>query len=170
MVTVTSVALFKNNNLIFAIEEERLSRIKNDGNIPHLSIKCVLSKYKLKINDIDLISFATIPERLIKEKYLKFTLDNYEKSKDIFFEEKSFNQIKFLNEFKQNFLHKYKYKNKILFFNHHLCHLYASYYLSGFKDSICVSIDGLGEIESTMIGVIKNNKHKIIKTIDYPNL
>ena len=90
-----------------------------------------MSKYKLKINDIDLISFATIPERLIKEKYLKFTLDNYEKVK-IFFEEKSFNQIKFLNEFKQNFLHKYKYKNKILFFNH-LYHLYASYYLSGFK-------------------------------------
>ena len=36
----TSVAFFKKN--IFAIEEERLSRIKNDGNVPHLSIKCVL--------------------------------------------------------------------------------------------------------------------------------
>ena len=50
-----------------------------------------------------------------------------------------------------------------------MCHLYASYYLSGFKDSVCVSIDGLGEIESTMIGEIKNNKYRIIKTIDYPN-
>jgi carbamoyltransferase len=165
----TSVALFKNNNLIFAIEEERLSRIKNDGNVPHLSIRCALKKFKLKINDIDLISFATIPERLIQKKYLKFTLDNYEKSKDIFFEEKSFKHLKFLNEFKKNFVKKYKYKNKVCFFNHHLCHLYASYYLSGFNKSICISVDGLGEMEATMIATIKNNKHKIIKTIDYPN-
>jgi predicted NodU family carbamoyl transferase len=41
--------------------------------------------------------------------------------------------------------------------------------LSGFKDALCVSIDGLGEIESSMIGSIKSNKHKIIKSINYPH-
>ena len=165
----TSVALFKNNKLLFAIEEERLSRKKNDGSIPYLGISEILKKYKLKINDIKVISFATIPEKLIKEKYLKYTLEDYANRKEIFFEEKSFENLRFLNTFEKNFKKKLGFHNKIFFFNHHLCHLYASYYLSGFKDALCVSIDGLGEIESTMIGSIKSNKHKIIKSINYPH-
>ena len=80
----TSVALFKNNKLLFAIEEERLSRKKNDGRVPHLSINCVLKKFKLKINDIKIISFATIPDRLIKEKYLGFNLKILTNAKTLF--------------------------------------------------------------------------------------
>jgi carbamoyltransferase len=80
----TSVALFKNNKLLFAIEEERLSRKKNDGSVPYLGIGEILKKYNLKINDIDIISFATIPERLIKEKYLKYTLEDFSNRKKFF--------------------------------------------------------------------------------------
>ncbi len=165
----TSVSLFRNNNLLFAIEEERLSRKKNDGRVPHLSINCILKKFKIKINDIKVISFATIPDRLIKEKYLGFNLKNFNKCKDIVYDDKSLKQIQFLSNFKEDFIKKYNYKNDTHFYNHHLCHLYASYYLSGFKSALCVSIDGLGEIESTMIGELKNNKHRIIKTINYPD-
>jgi len=165
----TSVALFENNQLLFAIEEERLSRKKNDGAFPYLGINEVLKKYKLKINDIKLICFATIPERLIKEKYLRLTLENFDEYKNIFFEKKSFDNLNYLNDFENKIKKKLKFKNKVMFFNHHHCHLFASYYLSGFKNSICVSIDGLGEIESTMIGTIKNNKLKVIKSINYPH-
>jgi len=165
----TSVALFKNNKILFAIEEERVSRIKNDGSIPFKSMQLLLNKFKLKINDISAICFATIPEELIKEKYLKFTYEEYEKAKNIFFEDKSLENIKFLNKFKNFFIEKTGYKNKIFFFNHHQCHLMASYYLSGYKSALCISIDGLGEIESTVISTIKNNKYKLIKSINYPN-
>jgi carbamoyltransferase len=165
----TSVCLFKNNNLIFAIEEERLSRKKNDGAVPYKSITYILKKFNLKINDINAICCATIPERLIKEKYLKFTINNFKLSKNIFFEKKSIQNIFFLKNFEKNFKRKLDYKNKIFFFNHHLCHMYAAYYLSGFKKCICISIDGLGEIEATAIGIAHNNNINIEKKINYPH-
>ena len=34
---------FKNNKLIFAIEEERITRIKNDSSFPHNSIQACLN-------------------------------------------------------------------------------------------------------------------------------
>ena len=43
----SSAALFKGGKLICAVEEERLSRIKNDGNFPHKSIEEVLSIAKI---------------------------------------------------------------------------------------------------------------------------
>ena len=53
----SSVCLFKNNKLIYAISEERLNRKKNWYGIPLKSIDKTLKDNKLKIAQIDF--FAT---------------------------------------------------------------------------------------------------------------
>ena len=46
----SAACIFKDNKIIAAIEEERLSRIKNDGAFPIRSIKeCLRHKWKLYI-------------------------------------------------------------------------------------------------------------------------
>ena len=51
----SAACIFKDNKIIAAIEEERLSRIKNDGAFPIRSIKECLRISNLSINDIDII-------------------------------------------------------------------------------------------------------------------
>ena len=77
--------------------------------------------------------------------------------------------MNFLNNAEKEIKSKIKFKGKIKFFNHHLCHVASSHFLSGNKSSCSVSIDGLGEIESSTIYEVKNNKFKLLKRIDYPD-
>ena len=165
----TSCALIKNGKLIYASEEERFSRIKNDGNIPIKSIKDCLNFCKINLNKIKTIYVSTIPDRLLKEKYLKYTIRNFPLANPIFFENKTIKIMNFLNNAEKEIKSKIKFKGKIKFFNHHLCHVASSHFLSGNKSSCSVSIDGLGEIESSTIYEVKNNKFKLLKRIDYPD-
>ena len=148
----TSCALVRDGKLIYAAEEERFSRKKNDGSIPIKSIKNCLKFNKIKIDDISEIYAATVPQRLIREKYLKYSLNTFPDSSDLLLEKKSFNIMNFLVNAEHILKKKLNYKKKIKFINHHYCHLASAHFLSGFKDSCCVSIDGLGEIESIAVG------------------
>ena len=110
-----------------------------------------------------------MPERLIKEKYLKYSINNFPNSNELLLERKSFKILNFLNNAQDILRKKFNYKKKIKFINHHYCHLASTHFLSGFKDSCCVSIDGLGEIESIAIGSGKGNKIKIKESVNFPN-
>ena len=47
------VCLIKNGKILYAINEERLNRKKMFSGFPHKSLKMILSKFALKISDID---------------------------------------------------------------------------------------------------------------------
>ena len=61
----SSCALFKDGKLIAAVEEERLSRIKNDGSFPILAIKECLKIANLEIDSIDYIFVYWKPFKII---------------------------------------------------------------------------------------------------------
>ncbi len=165
----TSCALVKDGKLIYASEEERFSRKKNDGSIPIKSIKNCLKIHNIKIDDISEIYAATVPKRLIKEKYLKYSIENFPHASDLFLEKKSFDIMNFLIDAENVIKKKLSYKKKIKFINHHYCHLASAHFLSGFKDSCCISIDGLGEIESIATGEGIGNKIKLLQSVNFPN-
>ena len=48
----SSACIFKNDKLLFAVEEERLTRIKNDGSFPINSIKECLAHTNIKIDEV----------------------------------------------------------------------------------------------------------------------
>ena len=54
-----SACLIKDGKVIFAIQEERLTRTKNIASLPINSIKFILKKYNLSANEIDLVAVAT---------------------------------------------------------------------------------------------------------------
>ena len=165
----SSASIVKNGKLVFAIEEERLSRIKQDGSFPIKSINACLKYLGIKIDSVDAIGMATIPHRLLKEKYLRYTLQNFPHSNSLLISDRAFERMKFLNNIENYGRKLLKFNKKIFFYNHHLCHIASSHFLSGFKKSCSVSIDGLGEIESAVIGIGNGKKVKIIDAINYPD-
>ena len=69
----SAVALIEDGIIKEAVQEERFTRRKHDSSFPEKSIKYILKKYQVKLNDIDAIVFYDKPflkfERLI-ETYL----------------------------------------------------------------------------------------------------
>ena len=165
----TSCCLFKNDELVFAIEEERLTRKKHDGSIPIKSLKYIKRKFKLNEKNLKTINLATIPERLVSEKYIGLYLDYKSKISELFFSKKNFDKIEYLLNVRNKLNKEIIFNKKLDFYHHHLCHQYAAYYLSGFSSAACLSIDGLGEIESTCLGVAKKNKINIFDKINFPH-
>ena len=72
----SAATLLENGNISLAVQEERFSRKKNDDSFPDKSIKYILEKKKIKLNDIDNIIFYEKPflkfERLL-ETHLAFS-------------------------------------------------------------------------------------------------
>ena len=60
----SSASIFKGKELIAAIEEERITRIKNDGGFPIESIKKCLLIANISIEDIDAICVYWEPLKL----------------------------------------------------------------------------------------------------------
>ena len=136
----SAVALFKNEKLIFAIQEERLSRKKHDHRFPKNSIKLALEKYNLKLNQIEAIVFYEKPlvkfDRLI-ESYIHYAprgIKSFLKSMPIWLKEKLYQKKIIFDELKK-IDSKFNDKNKIHFSEHHLSHAASAFYSSNLENA-----------------------------------
>lgn len=137
----TSVALLIDGKLVENIEEERLNRVKHSFNkgFPIKSLKYILTKHNLTLNDIDIIGIPH--QENLKNFYIK-TL------------------------FKLTHTKQYNIP-KLVYHSHHMAHICDSFFQSGFKSAACLIVDGVGDIsDSITLAIIKNNKINILKTYD----
>jgi carbamoyltransferase len=155
----TSACITVKGKVVAACEQERYDYVKHSRNFPMEAIIDCLKIAKLKMNEIDLVSFSNDPYLQIREKYIKLATNDNDR---VDFLINDFERIKKLSE-TENFLReKLNFKKKIDFNEHHLCHLASTFYPSGFNNSLIVSYDGIGEIHSAHFAVGKKNKIKII--------
>jgi carbamoyltransferase len=173
--------------LIAAVEEERLTRIKNDGGFPIESIKEVLDIAGLGINDIDVIAVYWKPYVLwprIKGVIRKIirnpkTIFNYTSSiKQMLFNQ--FGEQERREEDRGSWSHLFYIKEKIKkeiginsaqikFFDHHLTHQVYGEQMRDWNKYISLSYDGGGEAVSTRISFVNNKKREDIYNINWPN-
>ena len=154
----TSASITINGKLIAACEEERYDKEKHTRNFPINAIKDCLKISKLKINDIDIISYGNDPFLQIREKYLKLAIKDDYRIKAVVDDSL---RIKNLFNTENLLREKLGFKKKIEFNNHHICHLASTFFPSGFKKSLIVSYDGIGEINSALFAVGDKNKIKV---------
>ncbi len=163
----SAAAIIIDGNLIFAIEEERLTEVKHDNSFPINAINKCLDYCKLDINDIDEICYYEKP--LLKfERILESVVRNFPKSFRIYRDalpEWLGEKITIENQIRK----KTGYRGKITFSSHHLSHASATYFTSGFSSACIVTIDGVGEHQTTVIWKAKNKKIIPIREINYPN-
>ena len=163
----TSATLMIDGKLISACEEERYNKEKHTRKFPSSAINDCLKKSDLEINDIDEISLIYDPVYAIRETYLKTALNDETR---IGFLINDIDKISSLYNMEKTIREQTKFSGKISFHLHHLCHFASSYYVSGFDEALLASFDGMGEIESTLLGVGKGNEISIVHNGNrYPN-
>jgi carbamoyltransferase len=160
----SSVCLFKNGQLVFACEEEKFTGIKHDSDFPHKALDYVIKTYRIKDEEIESVCFYEDPN--IK---LKRVLNNI-KSKlftNPIYSVKSYIKVtQNIKNLKKNLL---RFSGKVFYSTHHESHQYYSFYTSDFQDSICLSVDGVGEIDTLSMGIANNDNIEYKSMAQYPH-
>ena len=167
----TSASLIKDNKIVAAIEEERLSREKRTRKFPINAIHFCLDRANIKFEEIDSLAISWNP--LINlEKFDINASQNYSHIPSILSSTLNYmlRDIKNINKdfFVQNLYLKNNKKIKIFFVNHHLSHA-SSFFLSGFSNANILTMDAFGENECVGFFNAKNNKIKKISAQNFPH-
>jgi carbamoyltransferase len=150
-----------------AAAEERFTRIKHDNNFPHKAIGFCLKEFGKAINELDAVVFYEKP--IIKfERSLSQHINNFPKSLGTaldampqWFDQKL--------QFEKILRDELNYYGKIYYSSHHLSHAASAYYLSGFKKSVILTLDGVGEWATSTLGVGQGKSIKIDQEIAFPH-
>ncbi|MEI6852715.1 MAG: carbamoyltransferase C-terminal domain-containing protein [Bacteroidota bacterium] len=136
-----SATLIKDGEVIFAVEEERLNRIKfSPGQLPELAIYECLKYAGIRIQDIDYIA-----------SHGSTWGDEY------------------AAKLRQYFLFTFGHCPKLEFVHHHDAHAASAYYGSGFDEAMVVTIDASGDGISTQLAIGKGSEIQIIKRFSRPD-
>jgi len=163
----SAAALIKDGIIIAAAEEERFTRIKHDNSFPINSIEFCLKEAGITIDDVANIAYYEKPllrfERILDMviKAYPFTLKPFVKGIPEWINEKI--------KVEQKIRKKLKFKKDIFYIPHHVSHASASYYASGFSSSAILTIDGIGEYQTTVLWKGHGNKISPIKHINFPD-
>jgi len=166
----SSACILKNGKLLFAVEEERINRIKHWAGLPIESIKECLNQTNIDCTEITDIAINTNPLSNIKEKTI-FFLKNYllgSKKREIVSRIiKKINIKKDIN----NLLNpkKLSKKVKIHYIDHHVAHISSAFYPSNFDNAVGLSIDGFGDFCSLSIAKCNSERIEIIEKVFFPD-
>lgn len=163
----SSAALILDGLVIGAIEEERFTGIKHDSAFPTNAINWLYKDNKITGNDISVVTFYEDPKlklERIEESTKRGGLVNFFKRKNIIDSNKE--QAKEI----ESKIYEITNPNIILAYgDHHLSHIAYSYYTSPFERATILSVDGVGEWETTVLAFAEGNNITKLQNIKFPH-
>jgi carbamoyltransferase len=168
----SSACVVRDGELLFAVAEERLSRLKHDASFPRLAIQSCLDFAGIRAEQVDEVCFGwSTPGpgfrhdlKCLATGGLPFTYLNLLTTTLHFL--KMWHQEGGAKLFAQQFGPT---RVKMRFVDHHLAHAISAYGFSGFDDAAVVVMDGRGAWEATSIWHGRNGRLEHILTIPFPD-
>ncbi len=169
----SAAALVEDGQVTAAAQEERFTRKKFDAGFPQHALRYCLGEARMALREADHVVFYDKPflkfERLL-ETYLAYTprgFSSFIKAMPVWLGEKLF-QKKMLIEALQAIDPAFD-GERLLFAEHHHSHAASAFYPSPFDDALVLTVDGVGEWCTTMVGVGHGNKIDMLKEIHFPH-
>lgn len=184
----SSAVLMKDNRVVFGVQEERLSRIKNQPGFPSLSINTALKSAGLKIDDIDVFAVGGKHSKIAQSRqndlnkfhnrYNQIKKQWFGEGENIFanFAKRGLHKLKTLQNLKkgmrdktlEDYLSSLGMLEKHRRYDHHNCHAASAYY--GLKQRgdnskyLVFTMDGGGDGNTSAVFVGENEKLTQIAT------
>lgn len=152
-----AATLIQNGKIICSIEEEKISRVKQDYGWPVNAIEVILQQNKLDKKNIDLIAVGGMIYHELGPNEIRFRFDKKKSTKQKEYLNRVLSYIgltgnRFDDKNKNIFIEEVKKlgftKAEVSFYNHHLCHAAGAYYCSPFTPDLVITCDGQGDGES----------------------
>jgi carbamoyltransferase len=154
-----AAVLVERGEVVAAIEEERLNRIKHSNKFPAQSIRFCLESRGARIEDVERLAFYMTEEccnATLRELYLKWP------------------EMKRLIDVRSHIVELLGREfdrdidpDKIIFVRHHMAHAISAFALSGLEQSLVLAVDGFGDFLSGLMAVGKGTSLTEIET--YPH-
>ena len=184
----SSVALMEDGRIVFAVQEERLTREKNTGGFPKNALQETLEKTGNSINEIDKFIFVgyssaieMVNRQAVLDKYRDFFDYATNNEKRMSLKSKIKKIVK--EVLPEDFVEKVKYKeiqakrkkplkelgvndSKVIFLEHHLCHAASAAY--GWRldeEFVVITLDSSGDGISGTVNLFEGSKLKRLAEI-----
>lgn len=163
----SAACIIKNGKILGAVEEERFTGIKHDSSFPTNAINWLLTEKNIDKEKIDIVTFYESPDEKIdrikktSKRTLLQKLNPFNKS-----------VVKNKRQYKkyESLIYQHTHKNvKLVYGKHHLSHASYGFYTSNFDNAVVVTVDGVGEWETTGIYFGNKSKLKQLKHINFPH-
>lgn len=166
----SAAAIVKDGEIIAAAQEERFSRVKHDSRLPVNAISYCIKEAGITQDDIDYVVYYDNP-LITLDRFLKNVLALGENSDRLV--QNSFDSIMgtklWIHQKLRECIGKLGKEDELLVCRHHISHAASAFYPSPFEEAAFITLDGVGEWETTTIGYGKGNDLVILKEINYPH-
>ncbi len=167
----SAACIIKDGKIVAAGMEERFTRRKHEGGVPHKAIEFCLKSAGITREELDHVAFYMNPRKRLFNR-IPYRLKTMLKSPRYglaYLLYEIYHNANYVFGFKGKFKTKDPSKQpKLHFLDHHTSHCASSFFVSPFEEAALLSIDYIGEWASTIMGVGKGNKVNKISAINYP--
>src|ERR1700736_6553561 len=158
-----SAALLRDGQLVAALEEERLNRIKHWAGLPLLAAKACLGG-----TQPDHIAISRNPKAHLTDKLLRVAIRPH---RWLSLASRAANSVRIGQVGKMLAAEGIvpKQARQVHFVEHHRAHLASAFFASAFEQAAVISIDGFGDFSSVMWGVGKANQIEVRGSVSFPH-
>lgn len=162
-----AAALVRDGKLIAAAHEERFTRKRHDPDLPQEAIRYCLQEAGVTIGDVDYVGFYDKPltkfDRILQTYFATWpaSFPSFIKAMPVWIHEKMW--------VPQTIRKSLGYDGEILFCDHHMSHAASSFLVSPYREAAILTLDGVGEWDTTTFGVGRDTDIQLTKTIHFPH-
>ena len=165
-----SAAILQDGEVIFAVAEERLNRIKHYAGFPVLAIKACLDAAGAKITDVDHVAVGQGSDANLAKK-VQYALANPSRILNFI---RLRQRKEGMRDVRSLLAHALEVDRGALRFQehhveHHIAHIASAYFCSPWEKAAGFSYDGSGDFVSTMMARCEDNQIEVLDRIYLPH-
>jgi carbamoyltransferase len=165
-----SAAILQDGEVIFAVAEERLNRIKHYGGFPVLAVKACLDAAGAKITDVDHVAVGQDSDANLAKK-VQYALANPSRILNFI---RLRQRKEGMRDVRSLLAHALEVDASELRFQehhveHHIAHIASAYFCSPWEKAAGFSYDGSGDFVSTMMARCEDNQIEVLDRIYLPH-
>src|SRR5271157_5321595 len=168
----SSACIVRDGELLFAVAEERISRLKHDARFPQLAIQACLDFANISPSQIDEVCFGwQTPGATFRHDLRLFSTGRWPVSYfSVLNSSRQFLSMWHQGGGARRFARQFGPSNaQFRFVDHHFAHAISAYSYSGFDDAAIVVMDGRGAWEATSIWHGSKGCVYPVLTINWPD-
>lgn len=156
----SAACILVDGQVVAAIEEERFTRIKHDMSFPLQSIRWCLQEAKIRMQEVDHVAINRSPFRAVWNTAIFHKIKRMGRG-----------HLPRFTSLRDQLAHHFDciVTARIHHVEHHLAHAASSFFFSPFPSSAILTIDGMGDLCSTLWARGEDNRITEIQRVRYPH-
>jgi carbamoyltransferase len=163
----SSAALLRGGELVGAIEEERLNRVKHWSGFPHEAIASVAAMGGARLAEVEHVAISRDPRARMMRK-LAFVLGRRPGVRSVVSRLRNMRKVSGVGALLSEAAGA-PLAARVHNVEHHRAHLASAFFCSPFDEAACLTMDGFGDFVSSMSAHGRGNRLQVLDEVAFPH-